>query len=142
MAILVFTVPIPAFPVPPHVLPSTKLGFLCAFCLRDPHYRAFQAQKSTFCTILPSRTPDFRLFEHKIEVFVLFLPSRPPFSGFPSTKSAFLCALVGRRPGATGATTWSNGSNWSKESNGSNGATGTTAGIVWVADILSQRGVV
>ena len=76
----------------PLVLPSTKSRFLCAFCLRDPHFRAFQAQKSTFCTILPSRTPDFRLFEHKIEVFVRFWPSEPPFSGFPSTKLAFLCS--------------------------------------------------
>ena len=92
MAILVFTVPIPAFPVPPLVLPSTKSRFLCAFCLRDPHFRAFQAQKSTFCTILPSRTPDFRLFEHKIEVFVRFWGLEPLFSGFSSTKSPFLCS--------------------------------------------------
>ena len=71
---------------------STKSRFLCAFCLRDPHFRAFQAQKSTFCTILPSRTPDFRLFEHKIEVFVRFWGLEPLFSGFSSTKLAFLCS--------------------------------------------------
>ena len=32
-------------------------------------------------------------FEHKIGVFVRFCPSGPPFSGFSSTKSAFLCAF-------------------------------------------------
>ena len=41
-----------------------------------------------------------------------------------------------------GATAGSNGSNESNRSYRSNGATGTKAGIVWVADILSQRGVV
>ena len=73
---------------------------------------------------MASGTPVFGHFEHKIEVFV-------------------------RVGGATaGATAGSNGnnrsnvSNWSNVSNRSNGATGTTAGTVWVADILSQRGVV
>ena len=98
MAILVFTVPIPAFPVPSHILPSTKSRFLCAFCLRDPHFRAFQAQKSTFCTILPSRTPDFRLFEHKIEVFVRFWGLEPLFSGISSTKIDFLYYFALRNP--------------------------------------------
>ena len=40
---------------------------------------------------LPGANP--YLFEHKIEVFVLFWPSEPSFSGFPSTKSRFLCAF-------------------------------------------------
>ena len=31
--------------------------------------------------------------EHKIEVFVRFGCLEPPFSGFPSTKSGFLCAF-------------------------------------------------
>ena len=35
--------------------------------------------------------PLFRLPEHKIGIFVRFLPSEPSFSGFLSTKSAFLC---------------------------------------------------
>ena len=91
MAILVFTVPIPAFPVPPHVLPSTKSRFLCFFGLRNPHFRAFRAQKVGFCAFLPSGTPVFRLFEHKIEVFVRFCPLEPLFSGISSTKSRFLC---------------------------------------------------
>ena len=33
--------------------------------------------------------------EHKIEVFVRFCPSEPSFSGFSSTKSAFLCSSRG-----------------------------------------------
>ena len=28
---------------------STKSGFLCAFCLRNPHFRAFRAQNRVFC---------------------------------------------------------------------------------------------
>ena len=86
------SLPIPAFPVPSHILPSTKSRFFSAFCLRHPHFRAFQAQKSTFCTILASRNPDFRLFEHKIEVFVRFWGLEPLFSGISSTKLAFLCS--------------------------------------------------
>ena len=35
--------------------------------------------------------PLSRLPEHKIGIFVRFLPSEPSFSGFLSTKSAFLC---------------------------------------------------
>ena len=37
--------------------------------------------------------------EHKIGIFVRFLPPKPSFSGFPSTKSRFLCffALRNRR---------------------------------------------
>ena len=93
-------------PIP--FLPSTKSGFLCAFAVWNPCFRAFRAQNRGFCAFLPSGTAVFRLFEHKIGVFVRFLPSGPPFSGFSSTKSAFLCALVGprlgRRPGVTGAT--------------------------------------
>ena len=73
------------------VSPSTKVGFLCAFCLRNPYFRAFRAQNRGFCAFFAFRTPIFGLFEHKIEVFVLFLPSGPPFSGFSSTKFGFLC---------------------------------------------------
>ena len=36
--------------------------------------------------------------EHKIVVFVLFWPSEPSFSGFSSTKSAFLCAFCLQDP--------------------------------------------
>ena len=84
---------LPLFPVPIPVSPSTKSGFLCAFCLWNPHFRAFRAQKVGFCAFLAFVTPDFWPFEHKIEVFVRFCPSEPPFSGFSSTKSGFLCAL-------------------------------------------------
>ena len=53
-------------------LPSTKSGFLCAFCLRNPHFRAFRAQNRHFCV----RNGDISLvlspFEHKIGIFVRF----------------------------------------------------------------------
>ena len=71
---------------------STKLPFLCAFCLRNPRFQAFRAQNRGFCALLPSGTLVFRHFEHKIEVFVRFCPSEPPFSGISSTKSGFLCS--------------------------------------------------
>ena len=72
--------------------PSTKSGYLCAFCLRNPHFPAFRAQNQGFCALLGSGTTVFGHFEHKIEVFVRFYPLNPPFSGFPSTKSPFLCS--------------------------------------------------
>ncbi len=55
---------------------STKSPFLCAFGVWNPYFRAFRAQKSTFCTILPSRTLDFGLFEHKIGIYVLVKPEK------------------------------------------------------------------
>ena len=128
---------------------STKSGFLCAFRVWNPRFRAFRAQNRGFCAFLGFETLVFRRFEHKIEVFVRFWLPEPPFSGFSSTKSAFLCALVGprlgprlgRRPGATGATRATRATG-ATGATATTGATGTTAGIVWVADILSQRGVV
>ena len=82
-------------------LPSTKSAFLCAFCLRNPCFRAFRAQNRGFCALFAFRTPVFGLFEHKIVVFVRFLPSEPPFSGFSSTKSMFLCSgRLGLAPGS------------------------------------------
>ena len=76
--------------------PSTKSAFLCAFCLRNPHFRAFRAQNRGFCALFAFGTPVFGLFEHKIVVFVRFCPSGPPFSSLPSTKSAFLCSGRGK----------------------------------------------
>ena len=76
-------------------LPSTRTGFLCAFWLRDPRFRAFRAQNRGFCALLPSGTPILRPLEHKIGVFVRFYPLEPSFSGFSSTKSAFLCSSSG-----------------------------------------------
>ena len=93
-----FPVPIPVFLVPIPVFPSTKSGFLCAFGLRDPHFRAFRAQNRLFCALFAFGTPNFGHFEHKIGVFVLFLASEPAFSGFASTKSRFLCAFCLRNP--------------------------------------------
>ena len=45
---------------------STKSAFLCAFCLRDPHFRAFRAQNRVFCALYGSGTAVFGLFEHKM----------------------------------------------------------------------------
>ena len=56
------------FPLPIPFFPSTKSRFLCAFCLRNPHFRAFRAQNQGFCALLG-------------------------FSGISSTKSRFLCAF-------------------------------------------------
>ena len=50
---------------------STKSGFLCAFGLRNPHFRAFRAQNRGFCALLGSGIPVFGHFEHKIGLFVL-----------------------------------------------------------------------
>ena len=74
------------------VFPSTESMFLCYFGLRNPHFPAFRAQNQGFCALLGSGTTVFGHFEHKIEVFVRFYPLNPPFSGFPSTKSPFLCS--------------------------------------------------
>ena len=61
--------------------------------MNQTHHRGSpRAQNRHFCALLPSQTPIFGLFEHKIEVFVRFCPLNPPFSGFPSTKSEFLCS--------------------------------------------------
>ena len=84
---------LPLFPVPIPILSSTKSGFLCAFALRNPCFRAFRAQKRHFCALFAFGTLIFRHFEHKIGVFVLFWASEPLFSGFSSTKSRFLCAF-------------------------------------------------
>ena len=35
------------------LLPSTKSGFLCAFAVRNPHFRPFRAQNRGFCALLP-----------------------------------------------------------------------------------------
>ena len=57
---------------------STKMGFLCAFALRDPSFWPFRAQNRGFCALLGSETLVFGLFEHKIRVFVLGLPLSAP----------------------------------------------------------------
>ena len=50
----------------------TKSGFLCAFGLRDPHFRAFRAQNQVFCALSAFGTAIFWLSEHKNEDFVRF----------------------------------------------------------------------
>ena len=62
-----------------------------AVMLSDATFPSPRAQKRHFCALFAFGTPNFGQFEHKIEVFVRFWPSGPPFSGFSSTKSAFLC---------------------------------------------------
>ena len=69
-------------------------NFLSSRC-QSPFSRA---QKRHFCALLPFGTLVFGHFEHKIGVFVLFWLSEPPFSGFSSTKSAFLCFFALRNP--------------------------------------------
>ena len=86
------------FPVPIPVSPSTKSGFLCAFGVWNPRFRAFRAQNRGFCAFLAFETPVFGHFEHKIGVFVLFCPSGPSISGISSTKSRFLCFFGLRNP--------------------------------------------
>ena len=66
--------------------------------LPDANYLSSRPQNRGFCALLAFGTPVFGPFEHKIGVFVRFCPSEPLFSGFPSTKSGFLCAFTLRNP--------------------------------------------
>ena len=59
------------------VRPSTKLPFLCAFWLRSPYFRVFQAQKGHFCVRKGNFSRVLPPPEHKIEVFVLGLLLSP-----------------------------------------------------------------
>ena len=77
------------------LFPSTKSGFLCAFSLWNPHFRAFRAQNRGFCVRMGIFPQVFALSEHKNGIFVRFCPQKPSFSGLSSTKLRFLCA--GRR---------------------------------------------
>ena len=56
-------------------IPSTKVAFLCAFTLQNPHFLAFRAQNRGFCV----RMGDFS------EILGRF-----------DTKSAFLCAFASK----------------------------------------------
>ena len=71
----------PPFPVPIPILPSTKIGLLCAFGLWEPSFQAVRAQKVGFFTFFTFGTPDFWLFKHKIEVFVRFCQQVFPDGG-------------------------------------------------------------
>ena len=87
---------LPLFPMPIPLFPSTKSAFLCAFGLRNPHFRAFPAQNRGFCV----RMGDFS------EILGCF-----------DTKSGFLCSggpCRCRRPSCRGRPRrrrliWSNG---------------------------------
>ena len=89
MAIPVFTVPIPAFPVP---LTSSR------------------AENWGFCALFAFGTPIFGHFEHKIGIFVSETAIFPWFCPLPSTKSAFLCAFAGNQTIGNGNQTIGNGS--------------------------------
>ena len=78
---LCFPMLISSLPSANPFFPSTKSAFLCAFCLWNPHFRAFRAQNRGFCAFLGFGTLVFGHFEHKIDIFVRFLASEPPFSG-------------------------------------------------------------
>ena len=80
-------------PIP--ILSSTKSAFLCAFGVWNPRFRVFRAQNRGFCAFLTFGTPVFGRFEHKKGIFVRFWGLEPSFSGFSSTKSAFLCSRGG-----------------------------------------------
>ena len=54
------------------LFPSTKSAFLCAFALRNPHFRVFQAQKRYFCVRNGDISLVLALPEHKIGIFVRF----------------------------------------------------------------------
>ena len=57
------------------------------------HYATEVCKCPHFCALLPFENPIFGHFEHKIGIFVSERATFPRFSGFPSTKSAFLCAF-------------------------------------------------
>ena len=54
------------------VVSSTKSGFLCAFALWNPRFRAFRAQNLHFCVRMGDFSWILGRFEHKIRVFVRF----------------------------------------------------------------------
>ena len=68
------------------------------FTIPDLPFPSSRAQNQGFCSFLAFRTIIFRPLEHKIEVFVRFCGLEPSFSGFSSTKSAFLCVFALRDP--------------------------------------------
>ena len=68
------------------------------FTIPDLPFPSSRAQNQGFCSFLAFRTIIFRPLEHKIEVFVRFCVLEPSFSGFSSTKTAFLCVFALRDP--------------------------------------------
>ena len=68
------------------------------FTIPDLPFPSSRAQNQGFCSFLAFRTIIFRPLEHKIEVFVRFWGLEPSFSGFSSTKTAFLCVFALRDP--------------------------------------------
>ena len=70
------------------------MGFCAFLAFRTPVFGLSEHKIGIFVLFWPSGPPIFGHFEHKIEVFVLFCPPEPPFSGFSSTKTGFLCAVL------------------------------------------------
>ena len=57
---------LPLFPMPIPLFPSTKSAFLCAFGLRNPHFRAFRAQNRGFCVRMGDFSEIFGRFDTKM----------------------------------------------------------------------------
>ena len=66
---------LPLFLVPIPVSASTKSAFLCAFGLRNPHFRAFRAQNRGFCVRMGDFSEILGCFDTKSG----FLCSRGPY---------------------------------------------------------------
>ena len=66
---------LPLFPVPIPVSASTKSAFLCAFGLRNPHFRAFRAHNRGFCVRMGDFSEILGCFDTKSG----FLCSRGPY---------------------------------------------------------------
>ena len=52
---------------------STKSEFLCAFCLRNPHFRAFRAQNRQFCARAEGKVGSESVTAETLSVNVAFL---------------------------------------------------------------------
>ena len=72
---------------------STKSRFLCAFSLRNPHFRGFRAQNRGFCALLAFGTLILGYFEHKIGVFVRLLWKHWPLETEKRANFLFLRAF-------------------------------------------------
>ena len=72
---------------------STKSRFLCAFSLRNPHFRGFRAQNRVFCALLAFGTLILGYFEHKIGVVVRLLWKHWPLETEKRANFLFLRAF-------------------------------------------------
>ena len=91
------------FPMTIPVVSSTKSGFLCFFGLRDPRFRAFQAQNLGFCVRTGNFPQVFAPPEHKIGVFVLGDGHRVSVSAITGADSLSLACPTASEACPTGA---------------------------------------